>query len=336
MEPSEELRRVCTRFIEAVASGDEEAVRLRLSRWPGFEKFGSDPEEWWQDGEAAALVWVQQMREMDGGGYPWRLVSDVHAMAEGTVGWVGAIVEFDTPGGPQQLRLTYVFHLEHGEWKMVQAHHSVPSSNAAHGFILTTSVEDIARSLSSAPPDLSGTSSADGTVTIVFTDIEDSTKLNLFLGDKRWLDVLHAHNDVVATVTAASGGTVVKNQGDGFMLAFSSARTGARCAIELQRQMASRFNDPGSPVRVRIGAHVGEAVRESDDLFGHAVNYAARIAAVASGGEIIASSLVHGLLGGTGEFTFEEPRSVELKGITGLQLVHPIAWTTSDAVTSRS
>jgi class 3 adenylate cyclase len=327
MEPSEELRRVCTRFIESIANGDEEALPVRVSRLAGFEKFGSDPEEWWQDGEAAMLVWAQQMREIEGGGYPWRLLGDVHAMVEGTVGWTGARVEFLTPGGPEVLRLTYVFHLEHGEWKIVQAHHSVPSSNAEHGFLLTTSVEDIVRSVSVAPPDLSGTSAADGTVTLVFTDIEDSTKLNAFLGDQRWLDVLRAHNDVIGSATAAAGGTVVKNVGDGFMLAFPSARTGMRCAVEVQRQIAARFNDPGSPVRVRIGAHVGEAVRESDDFFGHAVNYAARITAAASGGEIVASSLIHGLLGATGEFTFEEPRTLELKGIDGDQVVYPVSWT---------
>jgi class 3 adenylate cyclase len=326
MEPSEELRLVCTRFIESVANGDEEALRVRLSLQPGVERFGSDPDEWWRDGQESMLVWGQQMREIDGGGYPWRLVGDVHAMVEGTVGWTGARVEFDTPTGPTELRLTYVFHLEHGEWKLVQGHHSVPSSNEEHGFLLTTSAEDIVRSLSVAPPDLSASSATDGTVTLVFTDIEDSTKLNAFLGDQRWLDVLRAHNDVIANVTSGAGGTVVKNIGDGFMLAFPSARTGVRCAIELQRQIVGRFNDPGSPVRVRIGAHVGEAVRESDDFFGHAVNYAARIAAVAAGGEIVASSLVHGLLGATGEFAFEAPRSVELKGIADPQLIYPIAW----------
>jgi len=328
MERSEELRRVCARFIESVADGDEEAVRLRLSREGGFEKFGSDPEEWWQDGDAASMVWVQQMREIDGG-FPWRLLGDVNAMVEGTVGWAGARVEFETAHGPTQLRLTYVFHLEHGEWKIVQAHHSVGSSNAAHGFMLTTSVDDIVRSLAGSSLDLSGTSAADGTVTIVFTDIEDSTKLNAFLGDQRWLDVLHAHNDVIADATAAAGGTVVKTQGDGFMLAFSSARAAMRCAIEVQRQIAGRFNDPGSPVRVRIGAHTGEAVREADDILGHAVNYAARVAASATGGEIVASSLIHGLLGTTGEFTFEEPPSIELKGIAGQQLVYPVAWATT-------
>jgi hypothetical protein len=67
MEPSDELRRVVSRFVESVRDGDEEAVSNRISRQPGFERFGSDPAEWWQEGEAATLVWMQQMREMGGG-----------------------------------------------------------------------------------------------------------------------------------------------------------------------------------------------------------------------------------------------------------------------------
>jgi class 3 adenylate cyclase len=221
--------------------------------------------------------------------------------------------------------VTYVLHLEHGEWKIVQAHHSLPSPNETHGFLLTTSADAIVRSIAESRVDLSTSSAPDGTVTLMFTDIEDSTQLNAFLGDQRWLDVLRAHNEIVAKLTESAGGTVVKSQGDGFMLAFPSARTALRCAIELQREIGARFNDPGSPVRVRIGAHVGEAVRESDDFFGYAVNYAARIASTAAGGEIVTSALVHGLLDGTGEFTFEAPRAVELKGIAGEQLVYPVA-----------
>jgi hypothetical protein len=59
VEPSEELRQVVTRFFEALRDGDTEAVRNRVSRQPGFERFGSDPEEVWHDGEAAARLWVQ-------------------------------------------------------------------------------------------------------------------------------------------------------------------------------------------------------------------------------------------------------------------------------------
>jgi class 3 adenylate cyclase len=323
MEPSDELRRVVTRFFEAVRDGDEEAVSNRISRQPGFERFGSDPAEWWKDGETVALVWRQQMREM-GGGYPWRLVGDVHAMVEGSVGWAGARAEFDTPIGTNELRLTCVLHLEHGDWKMVHCHSSVPSSNEEHGFLLTTSVDEIAESVSTARPDLSATSAPDGTVTIAFTDIEDSTRLNELLGDHRWVEVLRAHNDAVRVVTSDFGGTVVKNQGDGFMLAFPSARRALNCAQAIERTIAGTFRDPGSPIRVRIGIHVGETVREADDFFGHAVNFAARIASSAAGGEILVSSLVHDLLAQTGKFEFGEARVVEFKGIHGSHRVYPV------------
>jgi class 3 adenylate cyclase len=70
---------------------------------------------------------------------------------------------------------------------------------------------------------------------------------------------------------------------------------------------------------------VGETVQEADDFFGHAVNYAARIASAAEGGEIVVSELVHALVAQTGEFNFEEARHVELKGIDGAQKVYPLS-----------
>jgi class 3 adenylate cyclase/ketosteroid isomerase-like protein len=324
VEPSEELRRVIERFFDATRDGDAQAVSNRLSREPGFERLGTDPDERWFDGEEAALIFAQQMREL-GGGYPWHLDSEVRAYTEGNVGWGSLTTQFDTMDGPVPLRLTLVLHLEHGDWKIVQAHGSVPTTNEEHGFLLTTSVAQIAESVNEQRPDLSSTSASDGTVTIAFTDIEDSTRLNDVLGDQRWLEVLHAHNDVVKHVTADHGGTVVKNQGDGFMLAFPSSRRGLRCAVALQDAIASTFSAPGSLVRVRIGIHVGEPVREEDDFFGHSVAYAARIAASADGGETVVSSLVHDLVEATGEFAFGDPRVVELKGIPGSHQVYPVA-----------
>jgi class 3 adenylate cyclase len=327
VEPSDEVRQVVTRFIEALRDGDEQAVSNRISRQPGFERFGSDPAEWWRDGESAVLVWTQQMREM-GGGYPWRLTDGVYAMTEGSAGWAAARLEFQSPLGPTQFRITCVLHLEHGEWKLVQFHSSVPTTNEEHGLLLTTSVDEIAELVSTARPDLSATSAPDGTVTIAFTDIEDSTRLNELFGDQRWLEVLRAHNDVVKVVTADFGGTVVKNQGDGFMLAFSSSRRALNCAEAIERTITDRFRDPGSPIRVRIGIHVGETVREADDFFGHAVSYAARIASAAAGGEIVVSSLVHELVAQTGEFAFGEARVVELKGIEGSHQIYPVVIST--------
>ena len=325
MEPSEELRQVVTRFFEALRDGDTEAVRNRVSRQPGFERFGSDPEEVWHDGEAAARLWVQQMREL-GGGYPWQLIDEIFAMSEGSVGWAGGRSQMASPvDDAVEFRFTCVLHLEHGDWKIVHWHSSIPATNEQYGFFLTKSVDDIVEAVSETRPDLSASSAEDGTVTIAFTDIEDSMRLNAFLGDRRWLEVLRAHNDVVRSVTTEHGGTVVKGQGDGFMLAFASARRALTCSQAIERSIEETFGDPGSPIRVRIGLHVGETTREADDFFGHAVNYAARIASSAAGGEIVVSSLVYGLLAQTGEFVFEPAREVELKGIEGPQKVYAVA-----------
>jgi len=324
MEPSEELRLVVSRFFEALRDGDEEAISNRITRQPGFERFGSDAAEWWQDGATTARVWTQQVHEM-GGGYPWRLLGDVHALSESSVGWAAAQAEFDAAEGPVVFRFTCVLHLEHGDWKLVQWHSSIPSANEEHGLFLTKSVDEIAEAVSESRPDLSKSSAPDGTVTIAFTDIEDSLRLNALIGDRRWLDVLRAHNEVVKHTTEEHGGTVVKSQGDGFMLAFASARRAVTCAQAIEAAVAETFRDPGSPIRVRIGLHVGETVHEADDHFGHAVNYAARVASAAAGGEIVVSSLVYGLLAQTGEFEFEPAREVELKGVEGLQMVYPLA-----------
>ena len=331
MEPSEELRRVVTRFFEALRDGDAEAVSNRLSRQPGFERFGTDPDEVWLEGEATALLWVQQMSEL-GGGYPWRLIDGVRVLSEGTVGWAAARTEVQAPSGESvEYRFTCVLHLEHGEWKIVNWHSSIPARNEDYGFLLTTSVDEIVEAVSESRPDLSESSAPDGTVTIAFTDIEDSLRLNAFLGDRRWLDVLRAHNEVVKRTTHDHGGTVVKSQGDGFMLAFASARRAATCSQAIEAALAETFRDPGSPIRVRIGLHVGETVHEHDDHFGHAVNYAARVASAAEGGEIVVSSLVYALLAQTGEFEFEAAREIELKGIEGLQRVYPLASARAEA-----
>jgi class 3 adenylate cyclase len=231
----------------------------------------------------------------------------------------------DSPVDTVEFRFTAVLHLEHGDWKIVQWHSSIPSTNEEHGLFLTKSVDDIVEAVSESRPDLSSTSAADGTVTIAFTDIEDSMKLNAFLGDQRWLEVLHIHNDLVTHVTADHGGTVVKGQGDGFMLAFASARRALTCALAIEHAMGDAFPSPGSMIRVRIGLHVGETVQEADDFFGHAVSYAARIASAAQGGEIVVSELVHALVSQTGEFAFEAPRHLELKGIDGSQKVYPLS-----------
>jgi class 3 adenylate cyclase len=176
-------------------------------------------------------------------------------------------------------------------------------------------------------PDLAGATAPDGTVTILFTDIENSTALNERLGDRRWLGVLRAHNSIVRHCIAEHGGYEVKSQGDGFMIAYPSARRGLECAVDMQRNLA-RLDDAelDEPLRVRIGLHTGEAIREGDDFYGRSVTLAARLGDEAEGGEILTSSIVRELVGSSADIGFEDARELQLKGLRGSQRAYRVRW----------
>lgn len=169
--------------------------------------------------------------------------------------------------------------------------------------------------------------SADDTVTIMFSDIEGSTELALGAGDQRWYEVLTWHNRLVEQRVAAHAGFIVKNQGDGFMITFNSARRAIICAAEIQQALHRQaVADPANAVRVRIGMHTGEAIRQdSGDLFGRHVIIAARIGALANGGEILVSSIVKEIASARGDLHFGDSSVVELKGV-GDQTVYPVLW----------
>ncbi len=124
----------------------------------------------------------------------------------------------------------------------------------------------------------------------------------------------------------AHEGFEVKTEGDGFMVAFSSARRALQCAIAIQRTFAGHNEGAEEPVRVRIGLHTGEAVREADDFYGKHVVLASRIADEAKGGEILVSSLLKELTESAGDLAFGEGREVSLKGMSGTQRVCSVAW----------
>ena len=189
-----------------------------------------------------------------------------------------------------------------------------------------TSIDELAASFSGHPISLP-TRSADDTVTIMFSDIESSTEIALGMGDQRWYEVLTAHNRLVEQRVAAHAGFIVKNQGDGFMITFNSARRAIICASEIQKGLYSQaVEDPNNAVRVRIGLHTGEAIRQdTGDLFGRHVIIAARVGAMAAGGEILVSSIVREIASARGDLHFGDGRLVELKGV-GEQQVYPVLW----------
>jgi class 3 adenylate cyclase len=188
-----------------------------------------------------------------------------------------------------------------------------------------TSIDSVVSAVDKERPNLRRHAAPDGTVTILFSDIEGSTAMAERLGDQRWQELLHTHNDIIRRQLRAHGGYEVKTLGDGFMLAFQSARRALQCAIAVQRAFdAHNQQHPQEPVRVRMGLHSGEAIREADDFFGKAVILAARIAAQAQGGQVLVSSLLKELTESNGEFRFDEGREVELKGLSGRHRVFKV------------
>jgi class 3 adenylate cyclase len=192
---------------------------------------------------------------------------------------------------------------------------------------IRTSIDAVASAVSTEQPDLRPHTAPDGTVTILFSDIEGFTPMTERLGDRRAQQVLRGHNAIVRHQVAAFGGFEVKSLGDGFMLAFSSARRALQCATAIQRAFAAHNREHlDEPVWVRIGLHTGEFVQEMEDFFGRNVILASRIADQAQGGEILVSALLKELTESAGDIRFGEEREVELKGLAGVNRVYAVAW----------
>lgn len=180
--------------------------------------------------------------------------------------------------------------------------------------------------MESERPNLSRAAAPDGTVTILFSDIEGSTALNERLGDVRWLELLRTHHAVVREQIQTHGGFEVKSQGDGFMIAFPSARGAVRCARAIQSAIGLHLDDHrDGPIRVRIGLHTGEAIREEADFYGRNVVLAARIANQARGGEILASAVVKQVTESAGDIRFEDERELRLAGLAGTHRVYSVS-----------
>ncbi|TML58237.1 MAG: hypothetical protein E6G22_14485, partial [Actinobacteria bacterium] len=161
----------------------------------------------------------------------------------------------------------------------------------------------------------------EGTVTVLFTDIEDSTPLVDRVGDERARELFHEHDRLVREALERTGGVEVEREGDKFMLAFASARSALRCAIEIQRALAAS----DIPVSVRAGANTGDVIAEERGYFGRAVFVAARVAEAACGGEILVSEITRHLAGDDA-LEFRDRGAHELKGLRGPHTLFEVVW----------
>src|SRR5207302_6146607 len=122
----------------------------------------------------------------------------------------------------------------------------------------------------------------------------------------------------------------IKALGDGFMVAFGSVRKALTCATAIQQGLEERNADsPHEKLKVRIGINTGEVEAEGDDIYGQAVNAAARIASRAKGGEILVSEIVRQLAGSGPEFTFVDRGRYRLKGFPDRWHLYGVSYDTA-------
>lgn len=146
--------------------------------------------------------------------------------------------------------------------------------------------------------------------TVMFTDIVDSTKLALKLGDRIWHERLGAHDAMVRRELTAFRGTEIRNSGDGFLATFDGPGRAIRCACAIR----SGAQEVG--MKVRIGLHAGEIESRGSDIGGMTVNIGARVASLAGPDEVLASRTVTDLVVGA-KIAFVDKGEHELKGVPG-------------------
>jgi len=167
----------------------------------------------------------------------------------------------------------------------------------------------------------------EGTVTLLFTDIEGWTRLAQGLGDQRAHRVLRGHDRILRERVARHSGTTVKHMGDSLMAVFPSATRALHCAVDIQKAFADYSRKhPETPIKVRVGLNSGESIQDGGDYFGKAVTVAARIADKARGGQILVSTVVRDLAGSVAEVEFRDAGRRQLKGIPDRQRLYEVVW----------
>ena len=159
--------------------------------------------------------------------------------------------------------------------------------------------------------------------TFLFTDIVGSTALAELLGDEAWEHLLRWHDETLRAIMARAGGEVVNSTGDGFFVAFEDAGAALDAAIAVQRQLAEHRRTSGAAIAVRIGLHTADASRRGNDYSGVGVHLAARVAAVAGAGEIVATEAA---LSAAGRAPDDGLREVELRGISAPVGIATVRW----------
>ncbi|MCV2888186.1 nuclear transport factor 2 family protein [Ruegeria aquimaris] len=310
IQRSPEIEAIVRRWTTLIRSHKVADLPHYLSQSDALVYIGSADGELWRgqlvrDGIADHLAEVPDFIEED---------IEIEAYEHGETGWATyqSHYTFTGTGSRGTHRVTFVFVLERGGWKMVQHHISQADSNRDKLGIEHTAFQRLIAA-AQAGSHRFGTG---GLATIMFTDIVDSSAQAEAMGDTEWVRLLDAHFRRVETIVTDHGGTLVKSLGDGTMSSFTSATGAARAAS------AIRAGTQDSRLALRIGLHTGEVVENRGDFFGTVVNKAARIASAAGPGEILVSDALRQMVSSDAGCRFSAPVSLRLKGFEGEHAVY--------------
>ena len=187
------------------------------------------------------------------------------------------------------------------------------------GGMLMESMDNLSRWAMEDRGEITAMAARDGTVTVFFSDIEGSTALNAEMGDEGYVRLLIAHDTLVRAQVERRDGHIVKSQGDGFMVVFTSPVDAVKAGLSIQRALTGLRGKRlrRTPLKVRIGIHEGTAIAREGDLFGQTVAMAARVGAEADGDEILVTQPVADAIADQSRFSLTERDPVELKGLPG-------------------
>ncbi len=162
---------------------------------------------------------------------------------------------------------------------------------------------------------------------IMFTDLKDSTLMTTMFGDTRALHLLHIHNALTRNALRDHHGREVKHTGDGIMASFASIADAVDCAVSIQKAFTAHNQaNPTEAMYLRIGISAGEPIEEQGDLFGSAVQLAARICAYAEPGRILVAQVVKDQCSEK-ENLFSDFGEITPKGFDRSIHVYEIQWT---------
>lgn len=313
-EPSNELVAIVERWMRAVQNKDGDVLTTLFSDSAHIRYIGSDTDEIFK-GRLLQEGFAQHANEI-----PEFQVEgeEIEAFAKDGFGWATWLsrVQFAGRNKTFAFRFSFVFSLESGIWKIVHIHVSTPRSNLE----VIGREHYVFRELIEAAKQGGELSGAEGTMTIMFTDVANSTSLAAFLGDRAWSNAIGTHFGELSSIIENHHGKVVKTLGDGTMSSFGSARAAMQASLAIQNAVSGGSHEHA--LQVRIGLHTGDVVQKEGDFFGNVVNKAARIAAIAEPGSIFVSDAVRNMAEGDTGLHFEKLRPVELRGIEGSHTIY--------------